>query len=354
MNKEDLEKFRILERQKIFFKHCRRSKNPKIPEDLKSCVGCFFWNNDICISDTNCDREAAFKDIGKWEEEQKKEEIKRKIHISFSALSTLFKCPEKYRRQYIEKERTPSAISLILGNATHKSIERNLKNMILNQSMLPEKECEEIARDAFVIEFTRQPIKLKEDEKAIGLTKLKDKGKFDAAALALLHRVKVAPGLHPKASERYFKLAIKDTNYMITGKMDDDEGNEVRDVKTTSKSPKGDEAEKSQQLSFYALAKRILDGKMPEGLYLDYLVNLKTKAKYVPLKTERTEDDLNILFKRIKKGIDVIEAGVFPPCESSSWWCSDVFCGYYQTCPYIRRPKIVLVKSTDKKQEVKT
>jgi hypothetical protein len=71
----------------------------------------------------------------------------------------------------------------------------------------------------------------------------------------------------------------------------------IRDSKTSKKSPNKDAAENSDQLGVYALASQILDGRLPDEMTLDYLVQTpKTQKRYV--KTISIEMNMLVLADR--------------------------------------------------------
>jgi hypothetical protein len=57
--------------------------------------------------------------------------------------------------------------------------------------------------------------------------------------------------------------------------------------------------------------------------------------------TERSDEDYRQLLMRVDAVTAAIEAGVFLPTTPDNWRCSPKFCGYYDTCPYGRRKRVV-------------
>jgi hypothetical protein len=83
----------------------------------------------------------------------------------------------------------------------------------------------------------------------------------------------------------------------------------------------------------YALAKQVIDGKLPNALFLDVLVKT-AKPKLVIQTTTRTEAQLKTLMHRIERATEIIEKGAFTPARTDSWQCSIKWCGYATTCPF--------------------
>jgi hypothetical protein len=130
----------------------------------------------------------------------------------------------------------------------------------------------------------------------------------------------------------------------------------IRDVKTSKKSPSEDAAEKSNQLTAYAIASQVLDGKLPDAMKLDYLVDLKKSTKTMTLTTTRDDQQAKSYLNRIVNGIAAIRSGIFVPASDLSWWCSEKMCGYWNICPHVKHsttslPQFVQIKEADLNKE---
>jgi hypothetical protein len=119
----------------------------------------------------------------------------------------------------------------------------------------------------------------------------------------------------------------------------------IRDSKTAAKSPSKSKetgrysvVDESEQLSAYALAVKVLDGELPAGVGLDFLVDT-AEPKSVICESTRTLADAEMFLNRVISAIHSIKAGVFVPSSSSWWGCSKKWCGFWATCPYKSIPK---------------
>jgi len=263
-----------------------------------------------------------------------------KKHISMTQLTMLWRCGEQYRRRYVKGERIPPGIALITGTATHRGIELNLKHKIEKNELLPIDVVEDIAREE-VIKRWEQGVLLEPEEKSRGEKVVKGEVIDVSTKLAKVHRVNLAPKLNPKSIEKPFALDIKENNeYGVKGVIDiiETKGEKkeiIRDTKTAARVQK-DAAEKSLQLTMYALAEKV-NGNKPSELYIDFLH--KTKFEIITQKTKRTNADFEVLLNRIANGLKQLQAGIFPPSNPDQWWCSKKFCGYYDSCPFVKRAK---------------
>lgn len=130
----------------------------------------------------------------------------------------------------------------------------------------------------------------------------------------------------------------------------------VRDSKTSAKSPTkslldGSDtpgiADDSEQLTAYATATQVLDGKLPDEMVLDYLIRTNAKTptvKYVPTKTRRTMEDITVFLNRFANAVQVIRSGMFVPANPTAWQCSQKWCGFWEICEYSKKPKLIQIK----------
>jgi len=112
----------------------------------------------------------------------------------------------------------------------------------------------------------------------------------------------------------------------------------IRDTKTSGKTPAESIADKSIQLTIYAMGACAIHGEMPPKLTLDYLIYTK-EPKVKIFETTRVYDDFTPILRRLENAIEVISKGAFTPAPSDSWQCSKKFCSFYSMCPYVKGDK---------------
>jgi len=128
---------------------------------------------------------------------------------------------------------------------------------------------------------------------------------------------------------------LKEQPMDLSGRMDIEVPDGVIDTKTSAKAPNAQDMRYgsiANQLTTYVLAKKIETGKIAKNIRFDYLVKTK-KEKYVPMVTERTQEDLDRLVRLLDRTIRDITEGHFMP-NPNGWWCSKSWCGYWDRCPY--------------------
>lgn len=258
-------------------------------------------------------------------------------------------CGENFRLSCIEGIPEGSSPAKVTGSAIHKSVENDLTHKIVKEKLLPDDEIKDVAHDAYNALWAEERIILDEKEREIGLKKVKGQGLDTTLNLALLHHKELAPYLNPSTLgdgvEWRWVLSCENYPFDLAGTTDikerdeDNEGNtiiDIRDTKSSAKSPTKNAAAESNQLTAYAMASYIIDGILPQTCQLDYLVKTKTLIKHVPLETTRTVKDFEAFMRQFETACKIIENGVFMPAASNrsfAWWCQS--CGYREICKYI-------------------
>lgn len=259
---------------------------------------------------------------------------KPQLHVS--ALNMLFRCGEQFRRRYIENEVIPPGIALIIGRATDHTVTMNLRNKKDKKELLPLEQISDTARDAVVNEFHGK-IKLTDEEAEKGIRKVKGETIDTTIQLSILHATETAPIIRPTHVQWPWVIDLDGFPFSIAGTMDIREGyRSIRDTKTSKKTPPKDVAEKSLQLTMYAMALWVLKKKTPQRVWLDYLIrkkNIEARSFF----DVKTETDFRMLIRRIEIAAEAIEKESFVPVNPDHWVCDPRYCGYYDTCKYSGR-----------------
>lgn len=266
-----------------------------------------------------------------------------------SALATLEKCGERFRRRYVENERVPPSPRMLRGTVVHRIASTTMLRKLSEQEIPSVEEARDLAATEFE-EAWAGGVSFDQDTlSAESVGRQKGDSKDFAVDLSAFYVERLAPRIKPVAVERKIEVKPRDSDITIHGTIDliSDEiagpagpaGEYVRDLKTSEKSPSSETAEKSQQLTMYAMVRLAEKGALPAGFTLDYLVRTPAKAerKYVPLHTTRDRDDVSALVNRINTAVEAVKRGVFMPTNPENWWCAPQWCDYYGTCVYVRR-----------------
>lgn len=263
--------------------------------------------------------------------------VYQKPEIHISALLLAEKCGEAYRRRHVLGEIIPPGISLHVGQTVHKSGEKELIHKVTTGGeLLSTDAVKSAASDLFKSEVEEKGLQLDEDEQKEGLKKVMGAGTDLAVSLAGLYHTDLAPIIEPVSVDHIERPWVVETDaypFNLGGKMDVCEKRAFRDTKTAGQSPNQAAVDSSEQYTMYAMAYKVLEGELPEVIYQDTLVKLKT-PKVKTVETTRTQEDFYWLLARLSRFAEVIEKGVFLPARREDWWCSVKYCGYAKTCPF--------------------
>lgn len=294
---------------------------------------------------------------------------KTKPQLHQSHLATLYRCGYKFQRIYLEGIKEPPTTPLIIGIATHASIARDLNNKIDKGTLLTREAVQDYSRDEFVKAWHETPVIFNKEEISDGLKKTKDSCQDATIELALEHHYSIAPKVNPKAVERKWVLEALGYPFDMAGTIDIDEVQEwdyekkiylpknlyiIRDTKTKAKNVGQREVDTSEQYSFYAFAKYMMDGIMPDFVVQDNLIKpTKTRKAYaISYASTRTKDDFEVVKNRFSQACNVIEKQAFTPANPTDWWCSKDFCGFAASgqCKYFNSKRSLTIAVTEKEK----
>lgn len=267
--------------------------------------------------------------------------MSRLFQLHVSGLNLLSKCGVAFENRYIKGMSEPRSVNLAVGSAVDRSVTHDLVAKKDTGSLLADDTILDIARDTINDEWSRGDVVVSEEDAEDGWTASKGDAVDAAVGMAAFHHKQAAPKINPTHVQRAWVLDIDGVNCQLAGTIDVQEGSKaIRDTKTSAKSPNKETADKSLQLTTYALAVRTLDGAIPETVNLDYIVRTPKRKdmKLVQLVSARTPEDLPHLARRIEAAVHVMESGLFTPAPVDAWWCTKKFCGYFNICPYAARP----------------
>jgi len=263
-----------------------------------------------------------------------------KIYLSFQKINVYSRCGLQYYFKYVEGIPLPPTSAVAMGRAVHKSIEK----YYLDKKERGEDPELDLLLSTYTDEieniFASEDVFLEGEEATKGKTKIKDELKNTGVqGLKTYHRgraVEIVPFLVEEEFQIELapvaeKLGFKGEDYenvILTGYIDlvDAEGN-IIDHKIRKNHPPKDEADKSQQLTVYAIGYNYLLGELPKAVKLDnIIVTPNGGAKLTTLTSHRSEEDIKRLLMRTLRIVDGIRKGVFIPPDHTSWACT--YCLY--------------------------
>jgi len=232
------------------------------------------------------------------------------LRLSYTQLDRYERCPLSYYFQFELKLPTPPSTHLSFGIAVHSCLERFFKE--LQEHKEPEAtRLLELFDEEFAEEIKKNP-----ELPAL----LQEKGREQLQVFFDSHN-----GQFPKVKSIEQKFQLKVGKHTINGKIDrideSSDGLEVVDYKTGKRSA---DAEKSDQLSIYALAVQEIYGQLPKSLRLIFL------SENESVSVERSEKKLEKLKDSILETATAIQSQEFPP-KPSMMNCER--CEYSRICP---------------------
>jgi len=269
------------------------------------------------------------------------------VRFRTTSLDMLSKCGVMWEFRYVKGLSRPPGVAMLVGTAVDHAANATLQSKIDTGSLLSVEEVGEIAVEKLAKEWDHG-VALSDEDAFFGPKAVKGKATDRAAALAQAHTMLLAPRIAPQRLQWEWELEVEGSDTFITGVVDCEEvDGSIRDLKTTGRKPKEAMADDSTQLSLYALAKHVIDGQpAPVGVRLDYLVASEGHLSpwtvgLVTFESSRTEADFDQITRRVERAIHVIRSGAFMPARPDDWWCSSKWCGYWDVCPFARRPVAV-------------
>ena len=262
----------------------------------------------------------------------------KKPHMSPSQMESFCRCPEAYRRRYLEGEKIPPGIALVTGTCVHRPAEENFRQKIETHVDVSLEDFREMAAATFE-DCRERGIGLTEDEDSRGSKVVLGEAKDVAVKLAGCHGTLQAPSYQPTSVEREVRIVLPNSTHDLLGFIDlETDKRQVIDFKNMARKQQQSVADTSVPLTFYAAGYQVAHGSPPDDIVMDVLV--KTKEPYrQTLSTSRGPQHFQALANRTNAVIAGVKAGVFPPATPGAWWCSDTFCGYWRSCPYVNRFK---------------
>lgn len=244
--------------------------------------------------------------------------------LSISQVNAYLACPLKYRFRYVEKIPPPwRAAALAFGSSIHAAVEWFHRERLGGRTPPVEKVLAIFDADWFAQNV--EPLVFSEKESRDGLA---------AKGREMLTLYVVETGdVKPVAIEQGFEIDLVDPatgeafEIRLRGFIDlVEDGDTVVDLKTAARTLEAGGLERHLQLSTYALAYFLLQGRIPE-LRLDVL--LKTKvAKFERHPTTRSIEDLSWTARLIQRvGAAIQQQHFFP---NPSWRCTE--CEYFAHC----------------------
>ncbi len=259
-----------------------------------------------------------------------------KPHLSPSSIETFCQCPERWRRRYIEKERIPPGIAMLRGTGFHGGAAVNFRQKVESHQDLPARDIIDASVAALETRIESDGILYTDEESQRNPLAVIAEARDDTALMAEVHAKKQAPDYQPVLVEQRIRIVIPEATHDLLGYLDLlDDRHRVPDFKTGKKKRTQDDGDTSVALTYYAAAVQSQTGRPVTEVRLDQVVQQQRGVVRHVITSTRGPADFAALAARINAVLFAINAGNFPPAPPGAWWCSERWCGYWSTCPYV-------------------
>lgn len=256
-------------------------------------------------------------------------------------LWTYLACGEQYRRRHGCGEIIPPGRFAVRGTGVHAAQATALRPMCGGQEPAPLEAAQQVARDAVYRAFSDGDYRLTMQERALKKDHVwRDKTIDEAVAFTGLYYKWILPEMDPVSVEREWRINARDWDFTLAGRMDvQNRGGGIDDLKTTGRRPVKRDADLDEQLTTYYVAQGVCDGKWakPNTMRKLFLVKPAKRRPYCEIQeTTRTREDVTRFLRLVQVCVEGIRGGHFKPVlrTPQTWWCSEMWCGYAETCPY--------------------
>jgi len=243
-------------------------------------------------------------------------------HFSVSQLGMMMRCARQYMFRYCEGKVIPPGIAMVEGSSHHKAVQSTNESFIEKGKHLPVKDMEDIFCNDFLV--ASKDISDWEDDSA-------DKVISRGRKLITSYMQDFGKNFAPIGAELEVKVNM--VGVPVLGYVDMLDKTSLWDLKVRGRAPSKAEVREDVQLTFYAYA--------TERDKVGQIVMKKTATPGIEILNswrDRSADS-RWLMRLISEYVQQISAGLFPPCDPTSWVCSPRFCGYYQICRGGRKGK---------------
>lgn len=248
--------------------------------------------------------------------------------LSVSSINLFRRCPEKWRRRYVEREYEPPRAPMILGSAVGAAENHADQVLIDTGSRVSTDDVLDLYMDEFEERTTKEEVDW-EGEQPGGV---KDIG----IQVIRAYEEEIVPTYTPVSVEREFYIQPEGVEWGFKGFLDLELDNGVvADRKVIGKKMNAEDAAKDTQATAYLLARRT-EGN--PAIAFDFHTTVKTKKPYAEiLSTTRTDKQLDafveLLYKIAAEMHWRLENDAWGYAPPGGWWCSEKQCGFWRSCP---------------------
>lgn len=247
-------------------------------------------------------------------------------HISPSMLNLFCNCQEAFRRRYIEGEKIPPAIAMLVGTGVHKAAEINHKQKINSGLDMPLNDILDAAADGFQEAVEDNGVyytgSRQELQKELG------KAQDQSINLAAVYSKKVAPEISPIAAEFKLQARHPDLELPFLGIVDVlDDNNTAMDLKTARTKWRHGKERESLQPDIYRYL--LWQEYGHDHKFAFHVMAYDGYTQYIECEQK---SDIGYIVNIAGALLNACKSGVFMPAVPGHWICQPAYCGYYTSC----------------------
>jgi hypothetical protein len=254
----------------------------------------------------------------------------RLMTLSVSSLRLFWKCPERWRRRYLAREREPTSGAMVAGSSVGAAAIAWYAARLRGEA-LSAADADDLAKAEFAERAARPLVDFgHEAPRALG----------DQMRKALrCYLRELAPKVRPRAVERKVELRFEGAHWSFVGYVDveDDRGHLI-DLKLVAKHVSQTAADGDPQAAGYLLARQ-LEGR-PASRFEFHSIRrgvVRSGERCLEVPTVRTDPQLDAFAARIAQAARAIdqyaESGDWPLASPDGWWCAPTQCRFWTSCP---------------------
>lgn len=254
-------------------------------------------------------------------------------YLSYTQVSTLFRCGRQYRFRYIDRKPAVMNANLIIGRVYHQVVAAAYNRKLAGYEM-NEEEVAALFSQFWDKAVADKQILDEEGEPKLEATYIewqgKDPGKLKDAGITLSKKylAEVMPGYQPVEVEQRYQVDLD--GIVLVGYLDAVVKNAFgRQIIVDHKWREKSFSDKELANDFQSTTYTLLHG-CPYTQFHTALNVAKPRIKVEEV--QRTKDDITWVKEMIKEAHRQIQTGNFPPSGVSSWACSIDYCSYYTEC----------------------
>lgn len=255
------------------------------------------------------------------------------LMFSVTELAGFFACPLRWS---LRTERTTQTVYTVRGTAVHRSREHVAKGEIKTGRMPPLADALDVAasyvQDAFAAGVEVRGV----DTTVSARARVTD----TVVRLAQIDYDTTLRYVEPVHSE--LRVSSRRTGWpmTVTGHIDlvtnvPLVGHRLHDLKTSVRDTGRSQADRSLQLSLYAMLYADMIGVPKLPVVVDMLLDQKRPSARTYW-SKRDQIDFHLAEGRIRDVARMVKAGLFPPCAVEAWHCCEEHCSEWFRCPRVR------------------